>query len=132
MAATTQFGAAEVFPVDERKSFDDSASLFPDRFESGSQGSRGNAAFAMFSIDDEASDSPKTNGGATGREGLVVAVFVDARKLFSETVLTPADGLTVRVDEDSVRASLLDELSFFPAIPQGPLSARMQPLVSWQ
>ena len=30
VAATTQFGAAEVFPVDERISFDDSASLFPD------------------------------------------------------------------------------------------------------
>jgi len=30
VAATTQFGATEVFPVDERISFDDSASLFPD------------------------------------------------------------------------------------------------------
>ena len=86
----------------------------------------------MFSIDDEAGDSPKTNRSETGREGPVVAAFVDARKLFPETVLTPADGLTVRVNEDSVRASLLDELSFFPAIPQGTLSARMQPLVSWQ
>ena len=69
----------------------------------------------MFSIDDEAGDSPKTNRGATGREGLVVAAFVDARKVFAETVLTPANGLTVRVDEDPVRASLLDEVSFFPA-----------------
>jgi hypothetical protein len=85
----------------------------------------------MLSIDDEAGDSPK-NRGETGREGLVVAAFVDGSKLFPETVLTPADGLTVRADEDSVRASLLDELSFFPAIPQGTLSARMQPLVSWQ
>ena len=30
VAATTQFGAAEVFPVDEGISFDDTASLFPD------------------------------------------------------------------------------------------------------
>ena len=79
----------------------------------------------MFSIDDEAGDSPKTNRSETGREGPVVAAFVDARKLFPETVLTPADGLTVCVNEDSVRASLLDELSFFPAIPQGTLSARI-------
>jgi hypothetical protein len=86
----------------------------------------------MLSIDDEASDSPKTNRGETGREGLVVAAFVGARKLFPETVLTPADGLTCSRRQDSVRASLLDELSFFPAIPQGTLSARMQPLVSWQ
>src|SRR5438309_10772892 len=86
----------------------------------------------MFSIDDEAGDSPKTKRGVTGREGLVVTAFVDARKLFPETVLTPAYGFTVRVDQDSVRASLLDELSFFQAIPQGTLRARMQPLVSWQ
>jgi hypothetical protein len=117
VATTTQFGAAEVFPVDEGISFDDAASLFSDGFESGSQGSRGNAASAMFSIDDEAGDSPKTNRGAAGREGPVVAAFVDTRKLFPDTVLTPADGLTVRIDEDSVRASVFDELSFLPAIP---------------
>ena len=30
VAATTQFGAAEVFPVDEGISFDEASSLFPD------------------------------------------------------------------------------------------------------
>jgi hypothetical protein len=85
--------------------FDDPAASVSYRIQSGPQGQTGQPVAAVLLIDDKARHSPHPVRA-------VLAAVIDDRKLVAGPILTPSDGLAMRVDENSVRASLVDELFF--------------------
>ncbi|HLV93547.1 MAG TPA: hypothetical protein VKS44_00025 [Candidatus Acidoferrales bacterium] len=115
-------------PVSNRISFHEASSLAFDGFQSGVECGARNAVFAMLFENSEAGDSPNFFGAGIGREILIFATVVDAWKLFPGPVLAPADRFSTRVDENSVGAHLVDELSLLPAIPHASFTPGRQPL----
>jgi len=83
------------------------------RFKSGLQRRTRHAAFTIFLKNGKTSDSPKLVCRAIERETSVLTTVVDSGQLVAWAVLTPSDGLTFRVDENSVSAALVEEFSFF-------------------
>lgn len=66
---------------------------------------------------------------AFGGAALVDALIVNARQFFARTVLAPAHGFSVRVDEDAVRAALVDKSVFLAAIAHATFGPRAEPLL---
>ena len=81
----------------------------------------------MVSEDDEAGDAPEfLRCGHVGM-GAIVADGIDAREFFLGTVLAPAYGLVVGVDEDALRTAGAHELFLLAAISNGSFGASTEP-----
>jgi len=100
---------------------DEPAASVAYRIQSGAKGKTGYPVSAMLLIDDKARHPPYPLRGFRRRWSRILAVAVDDGKLVAEPVLTPADGLAIRVDEDAMRASLVDELFLVLVIPDSHL-----------
>ena len=119
------------FPASDGIGLHEAPSLVSCGFQSGFQQRARYPAFAILPVNNEASYSPKFRA-TFGSKPSILATVVDPRKLFSGAVLAPSDGLPVRVDKDSMRASPLEEFSLFAAVPDTSFSPGIQPLVLGQ
>jgi hypothetical protein len=120
------------FPILDRVSFDDSAALPFYGFESGCQRGAGDSPAAIFFVHDKTSDAPEFSGFHFRGLHAIRTIAVNARQLLSRSVLTPSDWCTVRVNQDSVRATLRDKFLLFAAISRGSQFPGGQPLILGQ
>ena len=119
------------FPARDGIGFDETPTLLFYGFESGFQGSAGYAACAVLLKHSEASDPPKFCGGFRS-EASIFAAVVDAGKLLPGAVLAPADRLSLRVNEDAMGKTAVDEFLLFAAVPYPSLCSGAQPLALGQ
>src|SRR5690242_15281735 len=115
------------FPASNGVGFHKAASLSLYGVESGLQRCGGRAASAIFLQHGEAGDSPELHGGCR-LEPTILAETVDPRKLFPTAVPAPSHRPSVRIHEDSMRASSVHQVSLLPAVPHGSFCPGAQPL----
>lgn len=118
------------FPTRDRVSLDDSAALLLDGGENSFQSCGRYTPPAVSLVDDEAGDTPEAGLGRgflecglrlrgfllLTRKSAVLPAVINAGQLVAESVLTPADGLILRVHEDAVGATDVDKTLLLPAI----------------
>src|ERR1700731_539930 len=121
-----------VFPISHRVSFDDPATLSFYGFESGRQCNACDAAPPIFSVDDKTSDAPKFPGFYFWDRHTIGTHIVDPCQFLARSVLTPPHRFAVRIDQNSMRAALVDEFFLLLAIPSGSQVPGRQPLLLGQ
>jgi len=120
---------AEFLPRNDGICFHHTPALFSYRFEGCSQGRACHAMPSILLVRHKAGNPPKPSGCAFKLQRPVTATAVDSGQLYLQPVLAPAHRLAIRVDQDPVCLSLLNELFLFPAVARSSLQPGRPPLV---
>jgi hypothetical protein len=85
----------------------------------------------MTLLNNEAGNPPEFGFGF-GSQVAIFAAAVDTREFLGATILAPANGSAVVVDQDAVGATGIDEGFFLAAIPRASFHAGVEMLRLWQ
>lgn len=107
-------------PFNHRISLNQPSSPLSYGSQRGLQRSGSYSLFAMSLLNYKTGDSPHFLHPACGIKSRVFWVAVNPREFLLGTVLTPSYGLSLRIDQDPMRATVCDELSLLAAVSLGP------------
>ena len=118
------------FPAGDRIGLDKAAALFSYGVESGFQRGARYAVLAMVLKNSKAGDSPQPLGAGFRSMAAILVIVVDSRELLPGAILAPAYRLApFGVDQDTVRASAVEESALFPPVPHSSLGPGTKLLV---